>query len=218
MENEKIKKFSISVILISLGTFLSLIKIPLPFGGGITAVSMLPVILISYCYGVPWGFFSSLIYAFVQMVLGISTISRYVLPGRSSQNLLLIVIMCVFDYLFAYVSLSCGGMFRRERSMKKALVYGTLISLLLKYLFHVISGAILCNAWLSVSDISVFAWMKRYISGYLFSIVYSIVFNGLYMIPEILITMFFAVSISKVLTRYKFICVPNMSLSDDRCG
>ncbi len=213
MENEKIKKFSVTVILMSLGTFLSLIKIPLPFGGSITAVSMLPVILISYYYGISWGFFSSLIYAFVQMLLGVSTISRYVLPGRSVQNLLLIVAMCVFDYLFAYLSLSFGGLFRRNRSMKKALVYGTLVSLFLKYLFHVISGMILCSSWINVVNDYVFMWIKKYFPGCLFSIIYSIIFNGMYMIPEILITVFFAVSISKVLSRSRFICVSNLRIN-----
>ena len=213
MENEKIKKFSISVILISLGTFLSLIKIPLPFGGGITAVSMLPVILISYYYGVSWGFFSSLLYAVVQMLLGMSTMSRYVLPGKNIQNLLLIVVMCVFDYLFAYLSLSCGGLFRRYRPMKKALMYGTLVSLFLKYLFHVISGMILCSAWISIANDSAFMWIKRYIPGCLFAVAYSIIFNGMYMIPEILINVFFAVSISKILSRNKFIYVSNIQVN-----
>lgn len=213
MENEKIKKFSISVILISLGTFLSLIKIPLPFVGSITAVSMLPIILISYYYGVPWGFFSSLIYAFVKMLLGMSTISRYVLPGKNIKNLLLIIVMCVFDYLFAYLSLSCGGLFRRYWPMKKALVYGTLISLFLKYLFHVMSGIILCSAWINVVNNNIFMWIKRYISGYLFAIVYSIIFNGMYMIPEILITVFFAINISKVLSKNKFIDMSNIQVN-----
>lgn len=210
MENKKIKKFSISVMLISLGTFLSLIKIPLPFGGGVTAISTLPVILLSYYYGISWGFFSSMIYAFVQMLLGISTISRYVLPGSSIQNLLLIVVMCIFDYLFAYLSLSCGGIFRRERFAKRALAYGTLLSLTLKYLFHVISGTILCSTWVNAANTSAFVWIHRYIPRSLFSIVYSIIFNGMYMIPEILITVFFSVSIAKVLNRNKSVFAFNM--------
>lgn len=56
----KTKRLTESAMLLALAIVLELISkaiIPeMPFGGQVTLVAMLPVVLISYRYGVKWGF------------------------------------------------------------------------------------------------------------------------------------------------------------------
>ena len=47
----------------------------MPFGGQVTLVSMLPVVLISYRHGVKWGLVSGVCYALIEMVLGAKTVA-----------------------------------------------------------------------------------------------------------------------------------------------
>ena len=54
--------------------FISKMLIPeMPFGGQVTLVSMLPVVLISYRHGVKWGLVAGFTYALLEMALGDKT-------------------------------------------------------------------------------------------------------------------------------------------------
>ena len=68
------QRLTTSAVMLGLATALAMVCaiIPflnLPFGGGYTIASMLPIVIISYMYGMKWGFFSSAIYAVIQIVL-----------------------------------------------------------------------------------------------------------------------------------------------------
>lgn len=71
-------------MLLALAIVLELISkaiIPeMPFGGQVTLVAMLPVVLISYRYGVKWGFVSGFCYALLEMALGAKTVSAAFQP------------------------------------------------------------------------------------------------------------------------------------------
>lgn len=60
-------KLSVSAVLIALSTVLSVVKIEFPFGGGISLLSMLPVMLLPIMYGRAWGFFACFVNSVVQM-------------------------------------------------------------------------------------------------------------------------------------------------------
>ena len=55
MKNITTRKLVESAIFIAIATVLSLIKIDLPFGGGVTIVSMLPIVFCSHRWGWKWG-------------------------------------------------------------------------------------------------------------------------------------------------------------------
>ena len=73
MQN-KTKRITESAMLLAIAIVLELVSkmfIPeMPFGGQVTLVSMLPVVLISYRHGVKWGLFSAFVYALLEMALG----------------------------------------------------------------------------------------------------------------------------------------------------
>ena len=80
MENkrtEKTRRLTESAMLLAIAIvleFISKMIIPeMPFGGQVTLVSMLPVVLISYRHGVRWGFVAAFAYALIEMLIGMKT-------------------------------------------------------------------------------------------------------------------------------------------------
>ena len=73
------------------------------------------------------------------------------------------------------------------------LALGVFVALLLRYIVHIISGAIFYGAWAEwfFSQEGFYkigeSILGKY-SGTALSIVYSVFYNGLYMVPEIIIT------------------------------
>ena len=57
----KTKKLVTTAMLLAMAVLLSLVQVlKLPFGGSVTLVSMLPVVLIAYMFGTKWGLFPHL--------------------------------------------------------------------------------------------------------------------------------------------------------------
>ena len=83
----KTKRLTESAMLMALGVVLELVGRmvipPMPFGGQLTLVSMLPIVLISYRHGVRWGLVSGFTYAMLQMALGASTVTAAFRPVTS---------------------------------------------------------------------------------------------------------------------------------------
>ena len=207
----KTVKLVVSAMMIALGTGISLLCefIPflnLPFGGTVTIASALPVILISYLYGLRWGFGSALVYALLQMAVGFRTVSALFLPDSDSSVGPLFALCILFlDYILAFGSLGTGGLFRNRFSRKAALIGGSLVSLGLCYLFHVLSGAIFYGAWAqwfftesAAKSLPFSPWIMEHCGGALLAWMYSLIYNGCYMIPEMGITALAAASVAKL--------------------
>ena len=78
MTQNKTKKLVECGLLFAMSVILSFIHLPsLPYGGSVTLCSMLPIILISYRYGVPWGLFSGFVFSILQMAMGASALRAY---------------------------------------------------------------------------------------------------------------------------------------------
>lgn len=182
----------------------------LPFGGGFTIASMLPIVLISYMYGMKWGFFSAAIYSVIQIVMDLylgkgSTIIALFMPN--SDNFMGIgaaIAILVIDYFVAYTLLGFGGAFRRIIKNKAlAIALGAVLALSLRYLAHIVSGYIFYGAWAEwffsqENFYSIGGWILEHFSGSGLALIYSIFYNGLYMIPEIIITTVAALVVSRL--------------------
>ena len=96
----KTRRLTESAMLISIAVVLELVgKMvfpPMPFGGQLTLVSMLPVVLISYRHGVRWGLTAGFCYGLVQMALGAATVTAAFQPGYFGDGRMIgrAVIMC----------------------------------------------------------------------------------------------------------------------------
>ena len=202
---EQTKRLTTSAVMLALAMVLAMVcaLIPflnLPFGGGFTVASMLPVVIISYMYGMKWGFFSAAIYSVIQIVMDLylgkgSTIMALFMPNSEDfMGFGAAIAILIIDYLVAYTLLGFGGAFRKVIKNKAlVLTLGVVLALSLRYIAHIVSGYIFYGAWAEwfFSQENFYAiggWILEHFSGNALAVIYSIFYNGLYMIPEIVIT------------------------------
>ena len=206
----KTKRLTESAMLLAVAIVLELISkmiIPeMPFGGQVTLVSMLPVVLIAYRHGVKWGLVTGVASALLEMALGAKTVAAAFQPGYFGDGVMLLnaFIMCLLDYLVAFTVLGLGGCFRnRIQKPGLALMLGSGVALGARYIAHIASGYILFSGWAEwfFTQDGFPAWggtLVESLSPNALGLVYSIVYNGFYMIPEIVLTMAAAVLLSRI--------------------
>ena len=197
-----VRRLTVSAMMVALSTVISfvcsLIPVPpfnFPFGGGITIAGMLPVVLVAYMYGTRWGLLTGFVYSLIQMLLGHATVSSLFLPVEDGgMQLYAALLICFIDYILAYTLLGLGGLFQNKMTTGRALVLGCVVALGARYLCHIVSGAIFYGAWAEwfFTLEGIYELMGKAIldtfSGNSLAILYSVVYNGCYMIPEMIIT------------------------------
>ena len=148
--------------------------IKLPYGGSVTLFSQLPVLLVSYRYGIKWGMGAGLTLAVSQIIFGFENFS-YV----SGVAAYCILVLC--DYVIAFTALGAGGIFRRVfKNQTASLAAGGAACSLIRLMCHFISGVTIWQSY--AGDMPI--WK------------YSLAYNGGYMIPELIITVVGAVGVS----------------------
>ena len=206
----KTKRLTESAMLIALAVVLEIVGRtvipPMPFGGQLTLVSMLPIVLISYRHGVKWGLTAGFGYALVQMALGADTVTAAFQPGYFGDGTLIgnAIIMCLFDYILAYTLLGLGGLFRSSiRNNGIALMCGSLVALSCRYLAHIVSGYVLFSGWAEwfFTQEGFPAWgagLVASLSPEMLGLTYSVVYNGMYMVPEMILTAVAAILVARI--------------------
>ena len=206
----KTKQLTESAMLIAIAVVLELVgKMvfpPMPFGGQLTLVSMLPIVLVSYRHGVKWGLVTGLAYGLVQMALGAGTVTAAFQPGYFGDGTMIgnAIVMCLMDYILAYTALGLGGCFRnRIKRPGTALMLGSLVALGGRYLAHILSGYILFSGWAEwfFTQDGFPAWgaaLVGNLSANALGWVYSIVYNGMYMLPEMILTAVAAMLLGRI--------------------
>ncbi|MBO6159654.1 MAG: energy-coupled thiamine transporter ThiT [Firmicutes bacterium] len=173
------RRLVISAMLIAIATVLSLVKIvDLPYGGSVSLGSMLPIVIIAYRYGTPWGLLCGLIHGLIQLALGANTLS-YVTGAAS------VIAVIMLDYLVAFGVIGFAGLTRKgSANQSAAFLSGSLIACFLRYVCHVISG---CTVWAGLSIPTGAAFQ------------YSLIYNATYMLPETLVLLIIAYYLSTTL-------------------
>ena len=215
MNQQKVRRLTVSGMMLALSTVLAIIcaYIPflnLPFGGGFTVASMLPVVIVAYMYGTKWGLFTAGCYSLIQIILSLTqgssgTVIALFLPASDDfMGYGVAVAIILIDYIIAYTVLGFGGIFRNKiKSKTGALVIGVVTALLLRYIAHIISGYIFYGAWAEwfftqEGFYKIGSVILDLFSGKALSLIYSAFYNGLFMIPEIIITAIVAAPISQI--------------------
>ncbi|MCI8601877.1 MAG: hypothetical protein HFE45_09880 [Oscillospiraceae bacterium] len=174
---------------ILLGTFLKF-EAPWAYGGSITLFSMLPLVIIAYKYGVCWGCFAGLAHGLIGLLIsgggasGLAAMVRENGPAVFAGILLL-------DYILAFASIGLGGIAAKfTKSPSSALGVGAVIGLSCRFVCHFVSGFVLFGSYAEwfFEQSSWGMWIMERCSGITLSIIYSFIYNGLYMIPEIILT------------------------------
>lgn len=198
---QTIRRLVTSAMLIAVASVLALVSefipfLQLRFGGTLTLASMLPIILISYMYGLKWGLGSAAVYAVIQIFMGFKTVAALFTPDSDSYMALWMAICVVLlDYFLAYTSLGLGGIFARKKGGCLRLVLGGVVAQVICYAFHVLSGFLFYGAWAdwfftesAAKDLAISGWIMEHLSGRGLALLYSLIYNALYMLPEIVLT------------------------------
>lgn len=182
-KNSKTRILVEGAIMVALAFVLSCIKVfKLPWGGSITLLSMLPIAVFSIKRGVKAGLFAAFVSALVQLGQGI------VADGLLGWGLTpVMLISCMFlDYIGAFTAIGLSGIFRKNGLIGR--LAGTAIAVLIRYVFHIISGAVIFHSsgmiWETFSTEN--EWL------------YSAIYNGAYMLPEMIFTLIGAAVLLKV--------------------
>lgn len=180
--NETLKKIVLSAIMIAIGTVLSLDMFKFGglwlFGGGVTFCSMLPLVIVSYIYGCRWGAFTAFAYSLIQLVLGVDNV-------QYATSVPMAIAIILLDYIIAYTVIGFAGMFKTViKNQPVALAAGIWVTFFVRFACHFITGWVIWDA-LWPNDLGMIAP------------VYSLYYNGSYMLPEAIITSVVAVILMK---------------------
>ena len=192
MKKPFVFRLVISGVMLALAFVLSFVKIPwLPYGGSVTLFSMVPIVFIGCMYGPAWGLLVANVYSLLQLFQ--SAVFSQAFVGQNAGQ---VVLMLLFDFIFAFTVLGLGGMFVTKKRISEksdariagAGAAGAAIVCLARYACHTISGYILFGQyaeWFFTDEWvnPVGNWIMGTFSGKALAFVYSLVYNGLYMIP-----------------------------------
>lgn len=169
-------------MMIALAAVLSYIRVfKLPTGGAVTLMSMLPLVVFSIRHGVKYGLGASFGYALVQLVQG--AMDGLFAWGLSAPMLA----ACIgLDYLAAFTCIGLAGVMRSRGAF--GWVIGAVLTGLLRFLCHFLSGVVI---WGSCGELRTdFNIQNVWL--------YSLVYNGIYMLPEIAFTSIGAYALFRV--------------------
>ena len=162
-----------SAILLAFSIALSFFAIsPGAFGGSITPASMLPILIVGIRHGYKWGLGTAFIFSLFQLVTGLSYFS-YV------KGFVPFLICLMFDFIvpFTILGLSAFACAKKKGKEPKLNVPKVIITsgalMVMRFGCHFISGV---TIW------------KEY-AGEQNPFIYSFVYNVVYMLPEVLITL-----------------------------
>lgn len=154
-------------MMIALSTVLSLFPIfAMPQGGTVTLASMAPLILVSYRHGVKWGVGTAFAHSILQMLILFN-----VPPAQSFWAFAGVILL---DYVLAFTVLGTAAFFGKP--FKKKVVsaaVGAIVVTVLRLVCSFLSGILI---WGSYAPEGTPVWL------------YSLIYNGSYMLPEIIIT------------------------------
>ena len=162
MKHSRIRMICEAAVLMALAQILSYIKLyEFPNGGSIDC-AMVPIILFAVRYGAGWGTGVGLVYGAMQ----------YFFANGISIDWTTII--C--DYFLAYALLGLGaGLFHGQ---KYGVYAGTLCGGALRFLAHLAVGAIVWGQWMTDEFLGMTMTNPWF---------YSLLYNGSYMLPDIVI-------------------------------
>lgn len=168
------KMISMGAICMALSSVLSLIKIwEMPNGGSVTPASMLPMMLFAYGFGTVPGLALGAIYGFLQFLIG-------------GTAWFLSVPQMLMDYPVAFAMVGLAGLFRKNKNEKLGLTLGVVVASFGRFVAAVVAGLIF---WTDLTE------------GVMPAVIYSLGYNGSYMLPECIICVLLAVLMGPRLTR-----------------
>lgn len=168
------------MVALSIAIFAVSDMLPWPFvyGGGFSIFGQVPIILISYRHGIKNGLPAALVLAMFEMMMGYKNFT-YV------TGLAAYLIVAFADYIVAFGCLGLGGMFRDKFGGKQSIemAAGGGVVCVIRFICHFISGVTI--------------WRGYCPEGMAVGL-YSFIYNGSYMIIELVLTVIGSLAIGKL--------------------
>ncbi len=171
-----------SALMIAMSTALAYIPIfEMPMGGSITLCSMVPLLVVSYRHGVKWGVLASLVHGIIQMTLGMKSVLLC--------TTILAMLGCILlDYIIAFALMGTACLFAKGfKSRSVGVAVGAAVTGFLRFLCSFLSGILI---WGGYAPEGAPVWL------------YSLQYNGSFMLPETIITAIGAVAVMKILDKH----------------
>mgnify|MGYP002731853870 FL=1 len=167
-----------SAIMLALAVILNeFTPIKFPFGGSVTFFSQLPILIIGYRYGIKQGLLTGFAAGIINMLFGLKNFS-YV-TGITGY-----LILVLADYVVAFSVLGLGGMFKKKiKNQALSLAAAGAVVSVLRFICHYISGVTIWSGYADGQPV----WL------------YSLTYNGGYMLPELILTVIGALAVGSLL-------------------
>ena len=164
-------------ILVALAFILSFVKLyELPNGGSLTP-AMFPILLYGLRWGLPRGLIAGFVFGLLQLIFD----GAY---AWGWQSMLL-------DYLLAFTPLGLAGLFKGKAW---GIFPGTVLGCAARFVIHYISGVTICRI-IEPTAVPGFGTFDN-------ASLYSLVYNGSYMLPNTLLALLLAGVLYVPLKRY----------------
>ena len=173
----RVRALTEGAILVALAFVLSFVKLfELPNGGSLTP-AMFPILLYALRFGLGRGFAAGFVFGLLQLLFD----GAYAWGWQSM----------VLDYLLAFAPLGLAGIFRGKAW---GIFPGTVIGCLVRFLVHHISGITIYR----IIEPTNIPGIGTFDNPHL----YSLAYNGSYMLPNMLLAMLLAGALYVPLKRY----------------
>ena len=170
--NKKTRVLVEGAVMVALAFVLSYVRIfRFPWGGSVTLFSMIPIVFFSLRRGIKAGFSVAFVYSLFQFL-------QAVIDGLFGWGLTPgMLIACIFlDYIGAFTVLGIAGIFKNDDLSGE--ISGSVLAVFLRFVFHFLSGVVI---WHSAGKL----WEGFETEN---SWLYSFLYNGAYMLPELILT------------------------------
>lgn len=149
----------------------------MPMGGSVTLACMLPIAFVSLRYGCAWGLGAGFVMSLFQIMQAV--MHGNVFPY--CETLGTVVLCALLDYIVPFTIIGLAGIFRKVKAEKLpelGAYLGIAFVFVLRFLSHFVVGAVIWGQWAPEG-------MGKYL--------YSFLYNGGFLLPELVITMVLAV-------------------------
>lgn len=178
MRSSKTRILVECAMMIAMSTALGYVPIfEMPFGGSITLCSMVPLVIVSFRHGAKWGVLTGSVHGLIQMMLGIKNVMYCTTIWAMAGCILL-------DYILAFAVMGAACVFAKGIPNRYAgVAAGTVAVGFMRFLCSFLSGILI---WGGYAPEGTPVWL------------YSLQYNGSFMLPETMLTAIAAVAIMKL--------------------
>ena len=169
MKSSRIRILTECALMVALSAVLQVIPFfSLPNGGSITLASMAPIVLAALRHGPKWGLLTSFACSLVQMLLG-------GISSPPTETFGWFVLVVLLDYALAFTCLGLAPLFARPfgGSQIAGPAAGSVAVCLIRFFCHYLSGIIIWGVYAPEGQP---VWL------------YSLTYNGSYMLVETVLT------------------------------